>query len=247
MAGNYLRCDLPNCQQSAYMFAFSPANAKTKVCRAHLYSLTDQQISVYAISAFQFMEMPGDSTAYEANLEMYRKGLKNIELLERKCDEDLEVAQNTLQAAKASVLQVVESGFQELQLRLVQRYSDVHRELEHLRSNVERLPLDKYFQLFPEDAALCEVAPSGRLFEVKETCAREVELVVRGMCALLPEDSSVRQLVCACCRHPSNPFNWSVCQKCMSWRCRQCSTLNMRVQTTCAVCCPKKAFPFSFF
>lgn len=187
-----LYCDQPHCGQPAIQFGFAQNATKTKVCGTHT-SLLQPAAELYDISALQFFQSPEDKFLYERRRELMQKGLQNITKLDGKCAEELEAALSYLQCSKTKVSTVVERSFQEMELRVQNRFAEIKQVLDQLRITLENLTLEKQYQLSLADSALCGEVPAGSMFRlVLGDCVLPVAESLMSSFYLLPIRESER-------------------------------------------------------
>ena len=115
-----LLCDQPNCSQTASAFGFLDSK-KSKVCRAHITTLTNQHIPVFDIASYDIVQNPGQTPGSEDST--------STTPLEMKIKTDLDQLESRLQAAKACMISAVERNFRVIEERAFQRYEATQQEL----------------------------------------------------------------------------------------------------------------------
>ena len=131
-----------------------------------MLSLVNKRSTVYDISAFTFIESPKDGPFYEERRTLMQKGLGNVTSLLTACEKDWEDGQRRVQETCEAMYEIVQRSFTEMWHRGNDQYQEVKKDLGELHSRLERLVLDKDFQLSPEELAICDSVQTGPVFRV---------------------------------------------------------------------------------
>lgn len=172
MAENLL-CQEANCCEPAHSFRFI-GTEKRQICEKHTTTLLSQDILIYDIAAFAFIQTPQDGPVYDARIKQMRQGLDNLDVLETACKrkwEKQEDGRGTSERAQEK--------------HRLKRYQKLLIAIENTRKCIARLIQEKDSKLNPEDIMFCRLAPKGPLFSL---VMRGCPLSVAGklmMCFLL--------------------------------------------------------------
>lgn len=190
-----LFCEERDCCERAYMFGLQNSR-RPKVCRAHLFVLTDKKLPVFDIAAHQFINSLADVKLYEERRTLMQRGLGHVSALEIRCDSNFGEAQSLLSNAKAAVLSVIERSFREVELTVMKRVEEVKAVLLQASQDIQRLTLAKEVQLSPSEMALCENLPAGPLFRLAyDDCKFPVVEAILTRFQLLPGQALVLEPV----------------------------------------------------
>ena len=179
-------CDHSGCKHPASSFGFVQGQ-KAKVCQDHLATLTSAKVSIFDMTAFEFIETSADISLFEQVNGMSARGLEHLAVLESRCESDWDSAVNKLKAAEEDIIEVARRSFKEMLARTHLRYEEAKKELKQRRASLERITKDKHFRLSPADSALCESLPTGSLFHVVfGECQLAIAETLLASCHLLP-------------------------------------------------------------
>lgn len=159
MAEN-LFCDEQNCGQPANSFGFVKG-VKWRTCENHVLALLNKKVTVYDIAGFSFIQSTKDGPLYEERRELMQKGLGNLGFLESRYEEDWQNGQRRITETGELLHKVIQQSLQEMWYRGLHRYEEMKQDLAEVRSRLERLILDKNFQLSPQDTQICSSVPAG--------------------------------------------------------------------------------------
>lgn len=165
MSDSNLFCDEPSCGQPAYSFGFLKCTEKTKACLAHTHIMLSKSSTAFDIAGYRFIESLQDAPIYQQRRYAMHMGLGKLSTRETQCEIDWQEAEKRLEEAENAILMVVKRSFVEMRQRALMRYEAVKLNLSYHRSNLERLVLDKDFQLSPQETVFCESDPMGPLFK----------------------------------------------------------------------------------
>ena len=195
MMEDNLFCEEQDCCERAYMFGLQDSR-RPKVCRAHLFVLTDKKLPVFDIAAHQFINSLADVKVYEERRTLMQRGLGHASALEIRCDSNLGEAQSLLSNAKAVVLSVVDRSFREVELTIIRRAEEIKAMLLQASRHIQQLTLAKEVQLSPPEMFLCENLPAGPLFRLAlEDCKLPVVEAILSRFQLLPRQALVLEPV----------------------------------------------------
>lgn len=183
MSGDNIYCNYSGCPNPAYMFGLPYACTKTAMCRMHIFVLTDQQVPVFDISAYEFIRTTEDGMEYLKRRGEMEKGLSCVAALEEKCEENWEKAERSIEAARRSMQVIVDRAYKEIQVTVSQLYMHVKRELEQRRCNLERFMTEKDYKLNEEDMLFsAPVVHIGSLFSVvlEDYADKVAEIIVKS-------------------------------------------------------------------
>lgn len=154
MADN-LYCDELGCGKTADAFGFI-CEKKWKTCKTHSIALIRKKTTIYGIAAFQFAKTPADASIYDHRLEIMRKGMGNLTTVESACDSSWTEGQKQMQETCTAVHKAIEQCFQEMWHRGQSRYEEMKKDIGEMRTRLEKLVIDRSFELNPEDLAFCD-------------------------------------------------------------------------------------------
>lgn len=145
------------------MFGFVDGRKQT-FCYQHLSLLTDQRLSLFAIEAYQFVELPSDYPLYLKKLQQVKYGLGSVAALKDRCDCDLQKV--LMYCETASIDERVEKTLQVVYAQAQQCCEMMKKRLNEARRHIRKLTTKKHAELNKEDIALCGITPNGPLFRV---------------------------------------------------------------------------------
>lgn len=108
----------------------------------HLFTLTSQGISTFEMEAYQYVKSADDYLQYQRISERVENGLRNVSLLESRCDTDLHEVQ-TLTEIHKTLSKGKEENFQAAYTQAVQCCNAMKQRLEATASRLKKLLKEK--------------------------------------------------------------------------------------------------------
>jgi hypothetical protein len=180
-------CEQPNCGATAYMFGFTSKSIKTRVCREHLFTLTDKQILPFPIEFDQLLESLADATFYQSRKQHAQRGIGTVQAMQTRRQHDMEEAVGRLDEMKKVVIEAVEREFMELERQLECRNAAIEQELNECLANLKRFEKEKNFELRSQEKLMCEDQAIRSLFQlVVEDCSLQIAETILESVKLLP-------------------------------------------------------------
>jgi len=165
MAAQRQRCDHGACEHPAMVFGF-PRSIRSKACQDHALEVIGNGVPLYSISAFSFIETVKHVPSYLERQGRVMKGKEHLKALEARCDREWNQGSQQLAQASRTVQTTMELVSKELAKRAQHHYRQMKQRLQASRINLERLVVDRDFELNSEDAALCQAIPDGEILRV---------------------------------------------------------------------------------
>ena len=163
MSERNLICDHSGCGQSAQFFALKDIT-KTKVCEEHRYSIAE--LPAYPIEAHHFIHTLDDAEIYTSRQDLVQKGLSNLADTEETCKNNLNSAIQTIQAAEASSIMIVQRTYEEISQKVQRIFDEILTGIELRRSALGKLLQDKNFRITTAEIARTNYKPAGSVFHV---------------------------------------------------------------------------------
>lgn len=150
--------------------------------------------SVFIIASYDFIDRVEDYPEYIKRREISQKCQGSLTILQERCESNRSEAHSRLQTARETMKSVLDKSFQEMHMRVEQRYQQVKEELAALCIQLENFMSDKRSALSPTLLAL-QSTPIGALFRVGvgDTSLSLAKAAWKS-CILLPLDEGMPQI-----------------------------------------------------
>jgi len=189
MATQQQPCSKADCEQPAEIFGFREG-VKTKACLKHMLQEIGEGVPVYSISADTFIETTAQVPAYRERKARMESGKQHLKTLEARCDLEWAQGYHELTQSLTDTTTTMHKIAEELQRRAQDHYKQIKSQLKQRESNLERLVVDRDFQLSTEDAALCEAAPDEPVLRVElKDCKEQLARVLIAHFQMWPGES----------------------------------------------------------
>ena len=133
------------------------------MCAEHLFTLTDKGIPTFEVEAYQYLESQDNYLQHLQRKERVETGLRNIALLENRCDVDLREVQRLLKIGKTSEEQR-EEAFETICAQAQRCCDAMKKRLSETSIRLRELIKEQSCELSAEDTSVCELADVGPLF-----------------------------------------------------------------------------------
>lgn len=192
MAAQRQRCDHGDCEQPAEVFGF-PGSIRSKACLRHMLEVIGECEPIYIISAYSFIETVQHVPLYQERKARSKRGKEHLKVLEARCDRAYDQGSQELTLSLGEVQKAIELVSEEVVKRAQIHHQQMKQRLEEKKSNLERLVVDRDFELSTEDAELCQAIPAeGGLRVSLRDCKEQLTQTILAHLQLLPEEALVK-------------------------------------------------------
>jgi len=154
MDASNLVCDLPDCGNFSTVFGLK-GSTKEKRCEQHILDLTRKEMTIYSISAYQFIEKSSDVPLYEARRKQITAGAGNLEIVNSFYEAELRTAMRDVEKAKSNSLRLVEEYYEDLAKEVTEKFEGARRQIEEMKQHFEHYLMSKSADLGENEVSLC--------------------------------------------------------------------------------------------
>ena len=154
MDASNLVCDLQSCGNLSTVFGLK-GSTKEKRCEEHILDLIRKEMTIYNISAYQFIQTAEDVSQYELRRKQVTAGLGNLDIVSSFYEAQLRTAISGLDKSKGNTLRLVEEYYAELTTQIETKFEQARVEMIKMKENLEVYMKLKEAKLSENEEILC--------------------------------------------------------------------------------------------